>query len=120
MSMHDAGRLACRRIAPAAPAAVATSQHVNLPHPNMQAGQFIGARADFVPQQICERLSILNDRVSIAATIKVAPPSRPLSTGMSIRQQAMLCASLCARAGAAHACGADPRLPAEGAGRRRP
>jgi hypothetical protein len=29
----------------------------------MQAGQFIGARADFVPEQICEKLCLLQDRV---------------------------------------------------------
>ena len=29
----------------------------------MQAGQFIGARADFIPEQICEQLCVLQDRV---------------------------------------------------------
>jgi predicted unusual protein kinase regulating ubiquinone biosynthesis (AarF/ABC1/UbiB family) len=28
-----------------------------------QAGQFLGARADFVPDQICRRLALLQDRV---------------------------------------------------------
>jgi predicted unusual protein kinase regulating ubiquinone biosynthesis (AarF/ABC1/UbiB family) len=30
---------------------------------HLQAGQFIGARADFIPEQICERLCLLQDRV---------------------------------------------------------
>jgi hypothetical protein len=29
----------------------------------MQAGQFIGARADFVPDQICRQLCLLQDQV---------------------------------------------------------
>jgi predicted unusual protein kinase regulating ubiquinone biosynthesis (AarF/ABC1/UbiB family) len=31
--------------------------------PRPQAGQFIGARGDFVPEQICRKLSLLHDRV---------------------------------------------------------
>jgi hypothetical protein len=29
----------------------------------LQAGQFIGARADFVPDQICRKLCLLQDKV---------------------------------------------------------
>ena len=29
----------------------------------MQAGQFIGSRADFVPEPICKKLSLLCDKV---------------------------------------------------------
>jgi hypothetical protein len=29
----------------------------------LQAGQFIGARADFVPEQICAKLCLLQDKV---------------------------------------------------------
>jgi hypothetical protein len=31
--------------------------------PCRQAGQFIGARADFVPEQICRQMCVLQDRV---------------------------------------------------------
>jgi hypothetical protein len=31
--------------------------------PSRQAGQFIGARADFVPEQICRKLCLLQDQV---------------------------------------------------------
>lgn len=30
---------------------------------HVQAGQFIGARGDFVPEQICRKLCLLHDRV---------------------------------------------------------
>lgn len=32
-------------------------------HVYIQAGQFIGARADFVPDQICRKLCLLQDQV---------------------------------------------------------
>lgn len=34
-------------------------------YPDAQAGQFIGSRSDFVPEQICRHLALLCDRVSV-------------------------------------------------------
>ena len=31
--------------------------------PSMQIGQFIGTRADFVPEPICKKLALLQDKV---------------------------------------------------------
>ena len=44
----------------------------------LKAGQFIGARGDFVPRAICERLSHLQDRV---------PPMEPAAAARLIREQ---------------------------------
>ena len=32
---------------------------------SMQIGQFIGTRADFVPEPICKKLSLLQDKVPL-------------------------------------------------------
>ncbi len=37
------------------------TQQVSSSH--LQAGQFIGARGDFVPKPICQKLSLLHDQV---------------------------------------------------------
>ncbi len=42
----------------------------------MQIGQFIGTRADFVPEPICKKLSLLQDKVSSLCSISPAKPSR--------------------------------------------
>lgn len=57
-----------QRRAPAAAAhcmmcGVVAADHLSLSSCALQAGQFIGARADFVPSEICTQLCVLNDRV---------------------------------------------------------
>jgi hypothetical protein len=47
----------------------------------LQAGQFIGARADFVPDQICRKLCLLQDQVppmspARAKQVRAAPPAK--------------------------------------------
>jgi len=47
-------------------------------HPCAQTGQFLGARGDFVPEQICRKLSLLHDRV---------PPMPAAAVERVIRQE---------------------------------
>ena len=53
----------------------------------MQIGQFIGTRADFVPEPICKKLSLLQDKVPCLLT-RVQPTSvlcRPeISKGLNL------------------------------------
>jgi predicted unusual protein kinase regulating ubiquinone biosynthesis (AarF/ABC1/UbiB family) len=44
----------------------------------LKAGQFLGARGDFVPEQICRRLSLLHDQV---------PPMPPPQAGQCIQEE---------------------------------
>ena len=43
-----------------------------------QAGQFIGARGDFVPEAVCRKLSLLHDRV---------PPMPAAQAGAAIERE---------------------------------
>lgn len=48
----------------------------------LQAGQFIGARADFVPEEICNKLCLLQDQV---------PPMTPEKARKVSAQQLLSC-----------------------------
>lgn len=39
----------------------------------LQTGQFLGARGDFVPEQICRKLSLLHDQVGAAPGMAPSP-----------------------------------------------
>ena len=41
----------------------------------VQAGQFIGSRSDFVPEQICRHLALLCDKVCNQAIVKLKVPA---------------------------------------------
>jgi hypothetical protein len=55
----------------------------------LQAGQFIGARADFVPDQICRKLCLLQDQVppmspARAKQVRAALPAKQQHEVMSV------------------------------------
>lgn len=61
----------------------------------IQAGQFIGARADFVPDQICRKLCLLQDQVPPMS------PARAKQVGPAPPATQQNCAMCCSHAHAA-------------------
>jgi predicted unusual protein kinase regulating ubiquinone biosynthesis (AarF/ABC1/UbiB family) len=53
----------------------------------VQAGQFIGARADFVPEQICAKLCLLQDKVPPMSPERAKQVRRDSRAGRQSNQQ---------------------------------
>lgn len=51
----------------------------------VQVGQFIGARGDFVPEEICRKLTLLHDQVTFPLQLSVALHTSPLLCFLSPR-----------------------------------